>query len=370
MDQTYVNLIQTSISQVIEKWSQLFNSDPNYQDKEGHPLYKLVIVGGKAINSILPKDKQIPTSDLDLKLVYNKNINPHEFFRIFRNQFNKLRTKIMLEMKSIICNLTKTNQTFAKYLEKTCHSFNDNKGFPEYFSVAINYKYPYLIYSYDDTIRCNNRYNEMVHMVMSLIYHHKESEKTTCLVDLSMFVNLNNPDRLFHLPLNNYLYLAGKCWSSNNPLPALDVNLEKCTTLVKVPVAQIGYLMADLLWLSLLHHREEKRERAKEKMAIVLQILKDNSKLPSDMLLEIESLLGENYLLPGYMRLKNFYFERLTKSDPKITEIASSESTPQIETLTPEYEMLNRLTKLESLLSLLNNYQKDNLIVTYPDHLV
>lgn len=345
--------VKRSIFDSIAKWNETIELP-----------YKLIIVGGRAFNTIIPPESQIVTSDLDLKLFYQTMISPEEYFQIFRNKFNKLRTKLMLDAKYAINATVKLDKPLNEFLVKNYHCFE--KGV--YFSVAVNYKRPYLIYSYKDTINCNNRYPEMVHMVISLIYHRKGSDKTGSLLDLSMSVNLNNPERLFQLPLNNFLHLSS--YRQFSPVNSINLRLtDDCV----VPVGKIGYLLADLLWLSLLHHKPEKRERANDKIKIIIKTLKEYD-LPEHLTDVLESLLQQNYLTIGYTRLKRYYFDQIASeevSPPELIELINlgNEYSLASSIVGPEL-LLKELDLLELILYHLNILQENGKIRSFPSHLL
>jgi len=264
-----LDLIRLSLP-VIERWCNRFSTSREFLSpgKSGKSLFSLVVCGGMALNCHLAKPN--PTRDLDLKLVYNRPIAQGDFWHHCVNVFNPLRTRIMLEIKRELNGYIASNRelfdNLQPFIEEPC----------ECLTVGINYKYPYLIYGQRDSLKCAARYPNMVHMVYSILYHAKGEENPTSLIDLSMFLNINNPDHLNGRTLENGLYLD---WSdtsghgTGNVVPFVYVKLNDC----RVRVAAIGFVLCDLHWLSFLHHKEEKREASKQKMQLLID------ELPSGM---------------------------------------------------------------------------------------
>ena len=132
MDPLLINhLIKESFS-IINNWNLRLHNEPEF-NINGIPKYNLVVVGGIALNSYITK--QLPTKDLDLKLVYSPLITEEEYFALYYNEFNPLRARIMIEIKN---HLNRYATTHSEYFQHLSHN---EKG--EYFQVAIDYKRPY-----------------------------------------------------------------------------------------------------------------------------------------------------------------------------------------------------------------------------------
>lgn len=341
-DSDVINHLNQSTLRVLTKWNQVFNQT-NYLDADGVPIYQLVIVGGTAFNIYLPKTEEVLTFDLDLKLAYTKTINVDEYFRLYQNRFNRLRTQIMLDLKWQINNSILANRYLKEYFAKRIKLI---KG--DYFQVAINYKYPYQVNSYDDAFRCSKVYPEMTHMVMSLNYYPIDQMSHQSLIDLSMFVNLNNPDRLYHLPLNNYLYIEGM---KRNRKPLATHQLQfiseasSSSQSIEVQVLLPGAILADLFWLSMLHHKPEKRHKYQTKLNRFITALSQQSIISESDQTKLLTLIKEDYISLGYKLLDYFY---LPGSNLNSHLTILPEMTPSQE------QLLENLNQLEHLFAHIN----------------
>ena len=343
--------IRDSVYAALGRWCREFSDSADY---------KLFVVGGVAINTILPPESRVKTSDIDLKLHYNHLVNVREYNKKF-DEFNRLRTTIMLSIKDEVQKAVYKDTQLIRELRRTCYTFDK-----DYFVVAMNYKYPYLIYDFNDTANCARRYPEMRHMVMSVLYHDKREPVPISIIDLSMSVNLNNPSRLFNLPLNNMLYLTSHRKYGCFSLLKLDNGCE---------IANIGYLIMDLMWLSLLHHREEKRLKAQQRLNIILDHLKSTSPAPIKVqyLELLEQLLKFNYLSIGYNNLKQFYTATVKAEtgdgdkteelppDLDVFSVTYGVETESRDTNTPTSDSgIEKLRVLEYLLYLLNVVESES----------
>jgi hypothetical protein len=284
MDPALLKKTLRNVYPVMDRWSHRLATNKEFQFENGDLMYSLVTVGGMAANTLLPEKKTFETQDLDLKLVYHHLLTPEEYWDSFVNYFNRLRTRIMLEIK----------QEINRFADSHRDQFSNLEAFPssELFTVGIAYKYPYLIYDQKDTYSCARRFPNMIHMVFSLLYQIQGEESTRSLVDLSMFVNLNNPDYLYQRTLENYLYSEYhqvRDKSSRVFLPEDRFTLDRS---VKVRVASVGFIISDLYWMSFLHHREEKRRSCQNKLNTIIEQLKSHSKADVSSIVEqVEPLL-------------------------------------------------------------------------------
>lgn len=319
--------------------------------------YDLAIVGGVAYNTVASVEMQIPTKDLDLKLVYRGQVSPKNYYSMFTYTFNKIRTQLMLDFANSVNRQIDQDHLLKTHFKKHFHQFSQK----DYLVVAIKYKLPYIIYDYGDTLQCCRQHREMIHMVMSLIYHQKTESDVTSLVDLSMFVNLNNPERLYQLPLNNYLFLSGQ----GQPISTQNISIDDTTI---VPVARIGHIIKDLLWLSFLHHREDKRERAKNKISLLIEELKvPNASIVSEILTHLTSV---NYLAIGFSKLKTHYLtpdKFVTTTKPLIPPL--DREYPPLELIKSE-PLLKQLELLDEICASLDYWQSVQIIPTYTSGLL
>lgn len=270
---------------IINRWNRRFNTSNDFSQAN----YQLVIVGGMAYNAHLPKDKIVETKDLDLKLVYDRPVKPRAFFSLFLNKFNPLRTRIMLEFKHVI----------NKYILENKHNYQNLMEFStnEFVTVGIAYKYPYLIYDNIDARNCAIRYPNMIHMVYSLLYHQKDQDMPTSLVDLSMFIDINNPDYLYGRTLEIELYqqyYQNQQLNHHKSLIPLIATDHK--NMIFVPT--IGFILSDLSWLIKLHHRENRRDAFRLKYQNLLKHLEElkNSEVSSIVTL-IQNNQDDNQIL-------------------------------------------------------------------------
>ena len=349
MDTEIANRLIHTIYSRIDAWNKAKSTSSDLS------AYDLAIVGGVAYNTV--SEIQIPTKDLDLKLAYRGQVSPRNYYSMFTYTFNKLRTQLMLDFANSVNRQIDQDHSLKTHFEKHFHQFSQK----DYLVVAIKYKLPYIIYDYGDTLRCCRQHREMIHMVMSLIYHQKNESDVTSLVDLSMFVNLNNPERLYQLPLNNYLFLSGQ----GQPISAQHISIDGTTL---VPVAQIGHIIKDLLWLSLLHHKEEKRERAKKKISLLINgVSLPNVSMVSEILTYLTSV---NYLAIGFSRLKTHYLtpdKFVTTTRPPVP--SPDRKYPPLELIKSE-PLLKQLELLDEICAGLDYWQSAQIIPTYTSGLL
>lgn len=346
MDTVIANRLIQTIYKHINNWY--------HQLKTDYPLYDLTVVGGIAYNTVVSASHRIQTQDLDLKLVYREPITPRNYYSMFTFTFNKLRTQIMLDLAHAVRCQINEDPNLKKYFRDGFHQFQR-----DYLTVAIKYKLPYLIYDYGDTLKCCRQHREMTHMVMSLIYHKKGSSDVTSLVDLSMFVNLNNPDRLYHLPLNNYIYLSGQGLPISNQMIILTQEG------IAVPVALVGHLIKDLVWLSMLHHKEERRDRVKAKINLLITELSNIDDKLTSLLQILTYLIEVNYLEIGFTQLNQHYMgvksPDIQYSYPKAEDLSLA--------VLKAATQLDQLSTLDYICSQLDTWQSEGLIPTYVDGL-
>lgn len=347
MDTEIANRLIHTIYSRIDAWNRAKGTSADLS------AYDLAIVGGVAYNTV--SEMQIPTKDLDLKLAYRGQVSPRNYYSMFTYTFNKLRTQLMLDFANAVNRQIDRDHSLKTRFEKHFHQFSQK----DYLVVAIKYKLPYLIYDYGDTLRCCRQHREMIHMVMSLIYHQKNESDVTSLVDLSMFVNLNNPERLYQLPLNNYLFLSGQ----GQPISTQHISIDGTTL---VPVAQIGHIIKDLLWLSLLHHKEEKRERAKKKISLLINELPNTFAL-SEILTYLTSV---NYLAIGFSQLKTHYLtpdKFVTTARPPVSSLDIPYSSLELIKSEP---LLKQLELLDEICAGLDYWQSAQIVPTYTSGLL
>ena len=269
MNSSQINEIFEIVIPVINRWNNRFHYQAEFLDQNKAPLYQLVTVGGVAYNAHMPPEQKTETRDLDLKLVYNQKIKPNYFYSTFVRQFNPLRTRIMLEIKKQVNLYLNQNKEVTNGL----NSFDTD----EYVSVGIAYKYPYLIYSNQDARDCAKLYPNMVHMVYSLLYHPKGESTTKSLVDLSMFININNPDYLYGKTLevklfDEYYQLKQKT-KGTHLVPFVNIGQG-------LPGAGVGFILSDLYWLTHLHHREDRKIAFSNKLENLLTHLENLDQRP------------------------------------------------------------------------------------------
>ncbi len=312
-----LEILTPQIRQCLVRWRDRLSQSKEFLNDSGDPFYQLAIVGGVALNGNLPANGQLITTDLDVKLVYNDSVSPDNFCSLHRNYFNPLRGRIILELvKTLNKNVVDDVKT-GKLTKSPLDPRNKLVLFPDkqYFAGGINYIYPYLFYDLQDVKRCAVRYPKMIHMVFSVLYQmydEVESElKVYSLVDISMFININRPDYLYNKPLNNCLYgqfhklMRQKTISTLIPLTS-----DKLT-------AHSSFLLADLFWLSHLHHNEERRERAVTRMEILMKA----KKLEKHYL----DLTALNPLQFGFSQLKRHYSVNIEA--PVVMSTATSTTT-------------------------------------------
>ena len=256
-----------------------------------NPDYNLVIVGGTALNACLRK--QYPTKDMDLKLVYNRKIEPEQFLEMF-SEFNRIRANIILEIKHTLNNYVAQNPDLFGYLEPDAKGniFRSSIMFyrPFYFDNIPNEMFYYRANKTTDKKKLAEEFPLLTEVVFSISYKFRGFRYDCSLIDLTMFTNLRSKN-LRDEPgvlVDNELYLD--CYQmaedsvrkgiakSINVIPHINHKISQ-DPLVFVKYATLGFLFYDLYILKFKHHIERKRMNIKKRLAYVKrQLEKDYPK--------------------------------------------------------------------------------------------
>lgn len=334
MDPTVLNILIKEVFSVVESWERRLgypDTDKNpltFLDDQGQRLYNLTVVGGVALNSYIRR--LYPTQDLDLKLTYNKLIhNREEYDRLYLKEFNPLRARIIVEIKQV---LNKFAETHASYFETILERDSTTLKF---FKSAIFFQEPVYFISLPRALKCIEVNPFLNEMVFSAVYKLVDYKHDCSLVDLSMFTNVKsvNPmagDELEENLLYNEFYQNQLIKHKRHKiipttkLPHTNTN---------VPIASLGFVLADNYILQYKHHKPSKNYIIKKRLIYAL-----------------ENLLIENQKSPSVSKTINTLAQLLTETEP----LSNKKILPEI----------------HELLAILDSYISDNTLPNYNHYML
>jgi len=355
MDPRVVNILIRDSFDIVGKWTQrLCLSDKTetnpltFLDSTGISLYRLVIVGGVALNSSIRR--QYPTRDMDLKLVYNRIIEREEYFDLYRTEFNPLRARIILELVKFLNRRTAHMSTiFDDLLEY--HVRED--GAHQYFRAAINYFRPYYFSSISGVLakieqtrnehdpNIDSSFRHLTEMVFSVVYRPRGGDRDCTLIDLTMFTNLRsiNPvyqpgnletSQLYHKFYNRML----KYYTDSEK----DIVPSKKIPQVSPDVrfTNIGFILYDNYLLIYKHHDQAKQYIVRQRLEYLLDQLIYETRKRGEKYQEVLNTLTELAIL---------------FSDPDLDPIERPDDYDQ--------------QVIDQKIELVINYQTENLLPSY-----